>query len=84
MGRYSDSLRAGRSGDRIPVGTIFSEPVQTGLGTHPATCTMGTGSFLGVKWPKRDYDHPLPSNAKVKERVELHMPPSGHSWPILQ
>jgi len=30
------------------VGTRFSAPVQTGPGTHPATCTMGTGSFPGV------------------------------------
>ena len=27
----------------------FSTPVQTGPGVHPASCTMGTGSFLGVK-----------------------------------
>ena len=27
----------------------FSAPVQTGLGVHPASCTMGTGSFPGVK-----------------------------------
>jgi len=27
----------------------FSAPVQTGPGAHPATCTMGTGSFPGVK-----------------------------------
>jgi len=40
---------AGRSGDRIPVGTRFSAPVQTGPVTHPASCTMGTGSFPGVK-----------------------------------
>jgi len=25
-------------------------PVQTGPGAHPASCTMGTGSFPGVKW----------------------------------
>ena len=47
--RYSDWLRAGRSGDRIPVGARFSVPVQTGPGAHPSSCTMGTGSFLGVK-----------------------------------
>ena len=27
----------------------FSAPVQTGPGAHPASCTMGTVSFLGVK-----------------------------------
>jgi hypothetical protein len=27
----------------------FSAPVQTDLGVHPASCTMGPGSFLGVK-----------------------------------
>jgi hypothetical protein len=46
--RYSDWLRAGRSGDRIPVGAKFSPTVQTDPGAHPASCTMGTGSFLGV------------------------------------
>ena len=30
-------------------GARFSAPVQTGPGAHPATCTMGTGSFPGVK-----------------------------------
>ena len=42
-------LQAGRSGDRIPVGRDFP-PVQTGPGAHPASCTMGTGSFPGVKY----------------------------------
>ena len=27
----------------------FSAPLQTGPGAHPASCTMGTGSFPGVK-----------------------------------
>jgi hypothetical protein len=27
----------------------FSAPIQTGSGAHPASCTMGTGSFMGVK-----------------------------------
>ena len=30
-------------------GTRFSAPVQTGPVAHPATCTMGAGSFSGVK-----------------------------------
>ena len=30
-------------------GTRFSAPVQTGPGVHPASCTMSTGSFPGVK-----------------------------------
>jgi len=49
LSRYSDWLRAGRSGDRIPVGARFSAPVQTGPGAHPASCTISTGSFPGVK-----------------------------------
>jgi len=46
---YSGWLRAGRSGDRIPVGTRFSTPVETGPWAHPASCAMGTGFFSGVK-----------------------------------
>ena len=30
-------------------GARFSAPVQTGPGTHPASCTMGTRSFRAVK-----------------------------------
>ena len=35
--------------DRILVGRDFP-PIQTGPGAHPASCTMGTGSFPGVKF----------------------------------
>jgi hypothetical protein len=47
--RYSDWLRARRSGDRIPVKARFSAPAQPDAGAHPASCTMGIGSFPGVK-----------------------------------
>ena len=30
-------------------GARFSVPVLTGPGAHPAYCTMGTGSFPGIK-----------------------------------
>jgi hypothetical protein len=62
----------------------FSAPVQTGPGAYPASCTMGTGSFPGIKRPERGVDHPPPSSAKVKERVELYLySPSGPTWPVL-
>ena len=48
LSRYSDWLRAGRSGIESRWGRDFP-PVHTGPGAHPASCTMGTGSFPGVK-----------------------------------
>jgi hypothetical protein len=56
-----------RSGDRIPVGARFLAHVQTGPEAHPASCTIGTGSFPGVKRPGRGADHPPPSSAEVKK-----------------
>jgi hypothetical protein len=41
---------------------------QTGPGAHPATCTMGMRSFLGVKGPGRGLDHTPRSSAEVHER----------------
>jgi hypothetical protein len=76
--RYNDSLRAGRSGDRIPVWSKFSASVQTRPGAHPSSYTMGTGSFPGVKRPGCTVYHPPPSSAEVKEGVELYIYfPSG-------
>jgi hypothetical protein len=66
------------------VGDKFSAPIQTGPGAHPASYTMGNGSFRGIKWPGRGVDHPPPSLAEVKEVVELYLfAPSGPSWPVL-
>jgi len=64
-------------------GARFSALVQTGSEGHPASCTMDTGSFPGVKRPGLDVDHPPPSSAEVTERVELYLySPSGPSWPV--
>jgi len=57
LSRYSYSLWAERSGDRIPVWVIFSAPVQTGSGAHPSSYIMGTWSFQGIKRPGRGVDH---------------------------
>jgi hypothetical protein len=48
-------------------GARFFAHFQTGPGAHPASCTLGTGSFLGVKRPGRGADHPPPSGAEVKK-----------------
>jgi len=40
--------------------------------------------FLGVKWNDSRVEHPIPSSADVKERVELYVYFSfGPSWPLL-
>jgi hypothetical protein len=57
VGWDSDLLRAGRSGDQILVGAIFSAAVQTGPGAHSASYTMGTGLFPGVKRLGRGVNH---------------------------
>jgi hypothetical protein len=50
---------------------IFSTPVRTGPGAHPASSTTRTVTMLGPKRPRRGVDYPPTSNAEIKERVEL-------------
>jgi len=49
LSRYSDLLRPGPSGVRIKAWARFSAPVHTSPGGHPASYTMDTESFPGVK-----------------------------------
>jgi len=62
------------------VGAIFSAPVHTGPEAHPASYTIGIGSFPGVKRLERGVEHPTPSSEEVKERVDYI--PSGPSRPL--
>jgi len=56
----------------------FSAFVQIGSGAHPASYTMGTGSYLGVKQPGRGLDHPPPFSAEVKKEYNYtSTPPLG-------
>lgn len=45
-----------------------SIPNQSSPGIHPASYTMGTGSFLRVKWSGQSINNPFPSSAKVNEK----------------
>jgi hypothetical protein len=84
LSRYSDSLQAGQYWDRVLVRMRFSLPIQTDPEAHPASTTVGTGSFLGVKQPGHGVDYPPPSIAEVKERVQPYLySPSEPSWPGL-
>jgi hypothetical protein len=55
-------------------GCDFFAHIQAGPGAHPASCTMGTRSFPGVKQPGRGADHPPPSSTEVL-RIELYVYP---------
>ena len=54
---------------------IFSAPVQTDLGAHPASCTMGTGSFPGVKCPGRGFDFPSHLAPRLKKEYSYTSTP---------
>jgi hypothetical protein len=45
--------------------------MQTNPGAHAVFYTVGTRSFPGVKWLDGGINHPPPSSAEVKERVEI-------------
>ena len=57
----------------------FSAPAQTGPGVHPASCTMGTGSFPGVKsgWGVTLTPHPLLVPLVMEEYSYTSTPPMG-------
>ena len=75
LSRYNDGLRAGRSGDRIPVEARFSALVQTCPEAYPASYTKGTWSFQGVKRPERGVDHPHHLAPKLKKEQSYNSTP---------
>jgi len=60
-------------------GARFSAPVQSGPEAHPASCTMGTGSFSGVKcgWDVTLTPHPLLVLRSKKEYSYTSTLPKG-------
>jgi hypothetical protein len=67
-------IRTNEALKKPPVGAKFSAPVQTGPGAHPASYTMGTGSFPGVESGQgvtlTSYPILVP---RSKNRVELYL-----------
>jgi len=55
------------------VGERFSVSIQTGPWAHPASCAVDKVSVLGIKWPEHGINHPPPSSAMVRERIELYI-----------
>jgi hypothetical protein len=64
-------------------GARFSAPVQTDSGAHPASCTMGTGSFPGVKSSRGVMltPHPLLVPWSRKGRA-IPLLPLWAIWPV--
>ena len=68
-----DSLRAGRSRNRISVGARYYPPFQTGHGAHPASYVMSTVSFPVIERPGYIVDYSNLSRAEAKENKAVHL-----------
>jgi hypothetical protein len=78
----SDSLRAGRSRDRIPVEERFSAPSRRPW-SPPGLLYNGYPFFPGGKRQGRSVNHPPSSSVEVKERAKLYLySPSGSPWQV--
>jgi hypothetical protein len=74
-------VQTGRYEDQIPVEARFSAPVQTGPGAHPASYTMDTGSFPGIKSDRSVTLTPHPHLVPLVmiEQSYTTTPPMGHT-----
>ena len=52
-------------------GRDIPHPFRPALGAHPASYTMGTGTFLGVKQPRRGVDHPPHIAPRLKKEYSF-------------
>jgi hypothetical protein len=65
------------------MGVRFFAHVHASPGAHPASCTMGTGSFLGVRQPGCGADHQPTSSAEVTKGYSYNaIHPLGQFRPV--
>jgi hypothetical protein len=85
LSRYSNPLRAWRSGNRIPVGGGRYFPHHPVRPWGPSSLQYNGYRVLpGGERPGCGVDHPPQSSAEVQGRVELYICSSyGPSWPLL-
>jgi hypothetical protein len=76
LSRYSDSLRTGWYGERIPMEARLPAPVQTGNVALPASYTMGTGSLLGIKRTGCGVNHPTYIALRLKKEYSYTSTPA--------
>jgi hypothetical protein len=69
--------------DGVGIGSWYGKDFRTRPEAQPASYTMGTGSFPGVKRPGRGVDRPLHLAPKLKKSRPIPLLPSGPSWPVL-
>ena len=76
--------KTGQGEKKSRCGRNFSQPSRLALGPTQSPVQLVTSPFTGVKAAGGGVDHPTPSSAEVKERVELYLySPSGTSWPVV-
>ena len=83
LSRYSDWLRAGRSGIESRWGRDFP-PFQIGPGAHPASCKVSIGSFPRVKCGRCVLltTHPILVPRSLKSTAITLTQPLGHAGPV--
>jgi hypothetical protein len=84
VGRESEAIHNGLNDPVFEsnVGAIFSAPVKTGTGPHPASYMKGGGSFPGVKWPDRDFGPSPSSSTEVNPFNVERLIKTSHSEPF--
>ena len=83
LGRYSDPLRTGQSGDRILVGEKCFTSVQTGPEPTQPPVNGCRVSFSGIERPGRGFDHPLHLTSRLKKEYSYTSAPHVHLHGLL-